>query len=310
MSRVFLVEFLRHVPQGAISRAWGWLARCKRPRLMVSMLKHGFVRATGVDLKESEQVMREFECLEDLFVRRLRPGARRIDPDPSAVACPVDGTVGACGTVTEGTLLQVKGREYKLSRLLADEHEARRFEGGPYATIYLAPHNYHRIHAPVSGEIHRALVVPGALMPVFRESVAQVDELFARNERLIAYIESEDIGRLAIVNVGATLVGRISVDFDEDLRSNDQDVRERDKRYLPPISIHKGRELGAFELGSTVVLVGQQGRIDFGALSPGGEVSMGQRIGTIAAQGGRAPRRSGRAAKPSRSDNKEEIQDR
>lgn len=294
----FVVDVVQRLPQGTISRGWGWLARRRRPRLFVELFKRGFVRATGIDMAEAAEPIGAYESLEDLFVRPLRAGARRVDPEPSAVVSPVDGSVGACGTVQEGTLLQVKGRDYSLARLLGSEEDASRYEGGPYATLYLAPFNYHRIHSPVSGDVRRATLIPGALMPVFTESVAKVDELFARNERLITYIDSPDAGSVAVCKVGATLVGRIGVTYDTELQTNVRGQARRDLTYDPPRLMNKGAELGVFELGSTVVLIGEKGRVSFDALQPGQAVQMGQRIGSVSARKrgrGRASARSGSA---------------
>src|SRR5690606_32655516 len=127
VNRDLLVDIVQRLPQGMISRGWGWLARRRRPRVFVELLKRGFVRATGIDMSEAQDGIAAYPTLEDLFVRPLRSGARRVDPDPSAVVSPVDGAVGACGTVQEGTLLQVKGREYSLARLLGSEEDAQRF---------------------------------------------------------------------------------------------------------------------------------------------------------------------------------------
>lgn len=281
MNREVVVDIVERLPQAVISRAWGWMARRRRPRAGVSVLKRVFVAATGIDLTESRDSIDDFECLEDLFVRRLRPGTRRVEPDSSAVVSPVDGLVGACGTVEDDTLLQVKGRSYRLSRLLDDEENAARFEGGPYATFYLSPRDYHRIHAPVSGVVQEARVVPGGLLPVFPEALEKVDELFARNERIITYIDTSHAGRVAVVKVGATLVGRISLAYDPDVHTNEKGQVRRTLNYNPPHLIQKGADLGAFELGSTVVLIGEKDGIDLSGIEEGQAIRMGLRVGSV-----------------------------
>jgi phosphatidylserine decarboxylase len=264
-----------------VSRAWGWLARRKHPKLGVSLLKRTFVRATGIDMSEAQAPIGTYSTLEDLFVRHLKAGARRIEPQPDAVVSPVDGTVGEVGLIEDGTLMQVKGRSYSLARLLDDEEQAKRFEGGAYATLYLAPRDYHRIHAPVSGGISRAALVPGALFPVFREALERIDELFARNERIITYIDNKTCGRVAVVKVGATLVGRITLSYDYSVHTNYIGQGRAALFYDPPRAMQKGAALGAFELGSTVILVCEEGRISLDELTPGRKVKMGQRIGTL-----------------------------
>ena len=293
MNREVVVDIVERLPQAAISRAWGWIARRRYPKVGVDALKRVFVAATGIDLTEAQEDIGDFDCLEDLFVRRLRPGVRRVEPDASAVVSPVDAMIGACGRVQDDTLFQVKGRSYRLSRLLDDAENAKRFEGGPYATFYLSPRDYHRIHAPVSGVVKEARVVPGGLLPVFPEALEKVDELFARNERIITYIDTTHAGRIAVVKVGATLVGRISLSYDLAVHTNQPGQSRRTLHYDPPHLIQKGADLGAFELGSTVVLIGENGRVDFDGIHPGSSTRMGLRIGSVIERLNQKPSKEG-----------------
>lgn len=299
MDKRWVVDLVERVPQGVVSRAWGWLARRRRPRIAVEVLKRVFVSAAGIDMGEARDRIGSYSTLESLFVRELRPGARRVDPDPEALISPVDGRVGMCGTVEDGTLLQVKGRQYQLARLLGDEQQAKRFDGGDYATIYLSPRDYHRIHAPVSGQVAEAALIPGALMPVFQEALDSIDELLARNERLITYIDSPDAGRVAVIKVGATMVGRITAAYDPEIQTNVSGQTRRRLDYDPPRLVQKGAELGAFEMGSTVVLVTEAGRVRLDGLEAGGRVRMGRRIGTLLARA-----RSSRGKSPGKKKNK------
>lgn len=282
MNREWVVDVVARLPQGMVSRAWGWLARRRHPRAGVALLKRGFVAATGIDLREAADPIGAYPTLEDLFIRPLKAGARRIDPEPRAVVSPVDGTVGACGVVKDGAALQIKGRNYSVAKLLGSAADAERFEGGHYLTFYLSPKDYHRVHAPLAGTVQRARLIPGALMPVFHESLLKVDELFARNERLITFLRHESAGHFAVVKVGATLVGRISVVYDESLRSNDPTVSHFDRDYSSHPPVHKGGELGAFELGSTVVLLFEKGAMTLEGLKPGQAVRLGERVATLA----------------------------
>ena len=297
MNRSYVVGFVDRIPQALVSRMWGWLARRKHPKVCVHLLKSVFVKATGINMQEAaDPAIGSYPCLEDLFVRSLKQGARRVEPDPTALVSPVDGRVGAAGTIEDGTMFQVKGRSYKLADLLYDEKEAARYEGGPYVTLYLSPKDYHLIHAPASGVVAEASLIPGALMPVFPEALERVDALFARNERLITYLDSADAGRLAVVKVGATLVGRISVPYDPDLQTNRKGQNQQVYKYDPAHLIQKGAHLGSFELGSTVVLVGEKGRVTLEGLVEGAAVRMGQRIGTIQERKARKTGRSGASA--------------
>lgn len=280
MDREWVVDVVERLPQALVSRAWGWLARRKYPRPGIRLLKKAFVASTGIDMTEAEADIESYQTLEDLFVRTLKPGARRIEPDPTAFVSPVDGTVGAHGMIYDGQAFQVKGRSYSLARLLGSEDEAKRYEGGDFVTIYLSPRDYHRIHSPVSGVVSEAVLIPGALMPVFPEAVEKVDELFARNERLISYVDTKDIGRVAVVKVGATLVGRITTAYDSELQTNIRGQSRIAKTYDPPHLVPKGGELGAFELGSTVVILTEKGRVNFDVVEERG-IRMGLRIGTL-----------------------------
>ena len=285
--RGWIVDIVQRLPQGTVSRAWGWLARRQQPRLGVTLLKHVFVRATGINMAEADGSIDTYDTLEELFIRKLRHGAHRIDGSNTALVSPVDATVGISGVVTAGTCLQLKGRSYSLATLLGDSADAARFEGGAYATFYLAPRDYHRIHAPVSGQVCEAMVIPGALLPVFPEALDRVDGLFARNERIITYIETPNAGRVGVVKVGATLVGRITLAYDPELWGNRPNQTQRRVQYSTPHLLQKGGELGAFELGSTVIVLTEPKRVVPLPLPPGTKVRMGQQIATIVA---RAPR--------------------
>lgn len=281
VQRRWLVDIVAHLPQGAISRLWGVITRWRRPQFLVRALQNTFIKAVGIDMSESEHPVEAYGSLEDLFVRRLKEGLRPIDADPEHVVSPVDARVGAQGIVEQGTLLQIKGRQYDLARLLQDPERAKSFEGGAYVTFYLAPRDYHNIHAPAAGHVVAARLVPGMLMPVFEESLQKVDELFARNERIITYLRSPDAGEMAVVKVGATLVGRIATTYDASLRGNVRGAGMRQVRYDKPMWFDKGEALGSFELGSTVVLIAQRGKLAFDPLAWGSFVKVGQRIGTL-----------------------------
>lgn len=292
--RAWLVGVVRHLPQASLSRAWGWLARRERPRFLVRAYQRAFVGAVGIDMAESEYPLTHYPSLQALFCRRLRPGVRPLDPAPEAILSPVDARIGQCGIVTRGTMLQVKGRSYSLARLLDDPDRAARFEGGPYATLYLAPRDYHRIHAPLAGAVHEAKLIRGSLLPVFEESLHKIDELFARNERIVTYLRAEDAaghaaGELAVVKVAATLVGSLRASYDDALRGNVAGAASRTAHYDPPAHLMRGAELGTFELGSTVVLVGERGRLAFAPLEFGQRVRVGERIGTVHAAAGATP---------------------
>jgi len=271
---------LRALPQHAVSRAAGWLASRRLPAALRAPAARAFGRAVGVDFDEVRDPLDSFTSLQAFFTRALRAGARPIDPARDAFVSPCDGAWGAAGTVERGQLLQVKGRPYGLAALLGDGAAASRFEGGAFATLYLSPRDYHRFHAPCAARVRRAAYLPGALWPVNRIGVEGVDGLFAVNERLCAFLsvagEAED---LCLVAVGATMVGRIRVAFD-DLTTNLPGAAPAVREY-PDVALAKGQEWGHFEFGSTLVLVAAPGLLALDVQPPGTPVRLGARIGTL-----------------------------
>jgi phosphatidylserine decarboxylase len=280
-----ILALLGTLPQGALSRSFGRVADIPLPRALRRPVLGTFARAVGVDLSEAELPLEEYGSLNDFFVRRLKPGARRWPERGDVLASPVDGITGQLGTVTDGRVVQAKGRWYSVEELLGDSAEAARFEGGTFLTIYLSPRHYHRIHAPAGGEIAVARHLPGLLLPVNEPAVAHVPDLFSRNERLLCYIDGP-LGRVGVVAVGAYNVGRISAAFDRDWNAdpgrgswvtNRRGLAPSTHRYEPAVRMQLGDELMAFHLGSTVVLLLEPGaptlRDD---LRPGMDVVLGE----------------------------------
>lgn len=240
-----------------------------------------FAALYDLDMDEAEHPLEAYESVLDLFTRRLKPGAREIDPAAEALVSPVDGAFLVGGPIpVEGTLVQAKGREYTLDALLAEPGATARYAGGCCLTVYLAPHDYHRIHCPVDGEILGWTHVPGELWPVNGAAVAHVDALFARNERLITHVASETFGRVEVIKVGATNVGHISLVYDESVRTNDGTRDVRQVRYDTPKPVARADELGVFELGSTVILVIEK-PVALEAFAQGDKVRLGQRLGVL-----------------------------
>lgn len=276
---------LSRLPQASLSRGLGGLADLRIPRRARRTVLGAFARAVGIDTSEAERPLVDYETLNELFVRRLRPGARTWTPAPGSVASPVDGVVGQVGLVQAGRVIQAKGKSFAAADLLGHSLEAERFEGGHFVTLYLAPRHYHRIHAPVRARVPLARHVPGRLLPVNAASVAQIGDLFPRNERVVAFLDS-DVGRIALVAVGAYNVGRISVAFDPAWSgpeagwvTNRKDPVEAERRYDPPAELELGDEIMAFHLGSTVVLLFEPGELTLLAgCGPGAEVRAGQRL--------------------------------
>jgi phosphatidylserine decarboxylase len=275
---------LRLVPKNLLSRLAGRLAATEWPGPLQRPLNRAFARLAGVNREELCAPIESFPSLQALFTRALPEGARPLDTAADSLVSPCDGRLGEAGTVKDGQLLQVKGRPYSLADLLDDAAEAERFEGGTYATLYLAPGDYHRFHMPCSGRVVRASYRPGKLWPVNRVGLQGVNRLFAQNERICAYLEvaqAEAAGLLCLVAIGATNVGKIGMTFD-DLVTNVSGMAPCLRYYEGGgHAFEKGQEWGRFQFGSTIVLVATPGLVEFDAIETGASVRVGSRIGRL-----------------------------
>ena len=249
--------FMKLLPKNAASRAFGIVTRLRIP-FVSKALRNVFANYYKLNMEESEYPRSHYRNIGELFIRKLKPGARPVAD--SEIVSPVDGVLSQTGVFDENQkLIQAKGKYYTLKDLLRDDAMAKRFEGGAFATIYLAPFNYHRIHSPVKGELVDAAYCPGTLWPVNVGSVERVEGLFCINERLTSRIRLEDGSEILVVKVGATNVGRIGVVYSEELLVNAGKLPRDCKRFdwVPStkVTFEKGGELGRFEMGSTVILV-------------------------------------------------------
>lgn len=271
-----LILLLSVLPKHGMSRTAGFLANRTIPRPLRPAAYRAYGRIFGARLEEAELPLDAYPCVNAFFTRALRPGLRPIEPD--AIVSPADSAVGACGPVMDGTLVQAKGRDYSLAGLLGDAGLAHRMDGGTFATLYLAPRDYHRVHVPIDGTIDMAAYIPGQLWPVNVFAVAHVADLFAANERIVVTLEPPGGGVVAVVLVGATMVGMTRLVFD-DLHTNARRRERQVRRYDPPIAMHAGDPLGHFEFGSTVILVCSADAGTLDRLAIGQTVRMGERIG-------------------------------
>ncbi len=280
-----ILRMLGLLPARGFSRAFGQLADIPLPPALRNPVLGTFARAVGVNLDEAEKGFDAYPTLNAFFIRRLKADARSWPEDPEAIVSPVDGIVGRFGTVRNGEAIQAKGHHYPIVDLLGDEMEAELYEGGSFLTIYLSPRHYHRIHTPAAGTISRATYLPGHLYPVNAPAVMHIPGLFARNERLVCYLDSAR-GRIPVVAVGAYNVGRISASFDpgwsgDDMRSwvtNRRPPAPFYRGYDPALKVAAGDEIMIFHLGSTVVLLFQQGVELRPDLVTGMDVQVGERI--------------------------------
>ena len=242
---------------------------------------------------------RSYASFNAFFTRELQPGARPIDPDPRRVVSPCDGTLSIASAVQADRLLQAKGHEFTLQALLADAQPwAQQLHGGLYATLYLAPFNYHRVHMPLAGRLRDAWHVPGRLFSVNRATVERVPGLFARNERVVCAFDGEH-GPFIVVLVGALFVGSISTVWHGEVtpwRGTDRhgaSAHATGIHRLQPdpgsgaeLWQPRGAQLGLFNLGSPVVLLLPAGLACWDdTLRPGASIAVGQSLGSLSAPG-------------------------
>jgi phosphatidylserine decarboxylase len=274
--------FLTLLPKAALSRAIGTATRLPAPRAVHTTAARLFARRYRIEVDEAEHAIGEYPTLASFFTRRLREGSRPVAPGEQVVVSPVDARVAAVGLAEKGRMIQAKGRDYSVAALLDDPVEARAFEGGPYLTLYLSPRDYHRIHAPVAGVVEGYAYIPGKLFPVNPPAVRAIPNLFCVNERLISYLRSPT-GRVAVVKVGATCVGRIRAAYDDVVTRRGGGARSM--KYGEPIPIEKGAELGVFETGSTVILLFEPESVELDErLIEGARVRMGEAIARTCAR--------------------------
>jgi len=269
------------LPQHLLSRAMHWLTRRQAGPLKDAVVKR-FVRAFEVDMQQALQPdPTRYASFNQFFTRALRPDARPICDHSDAIASPVDGTVSQLGSIDHGRLFQAKGHDFGLSDLLGgDDQDSATYQDGSFATLYLSPSDYHRIHIPADATLRRMIYIPGRLFAVKPSTVRTVPGLFARNERVVCLFDS-GAGPMAVIMVGAIFVGSIETVWSGELTpASDRSLKHWNYTGDAP-TFRKGEEIGRFNMGSTVILLfaHQRCRWDAG-LAPGSTVRMGQQIAT------------------------------
>ncbi|GIX30026.1 MAG: phosphatidylserine decarboxylase proenzyme [Porticoccaceae bacterium] len=263
----------RLAPQRALSRLAGALADCRWPPLKNALIRLA-LHHYGIDLGEAENPdPAAYPTFNAFFTRRLRPGARPVDPDPAALVAPADGTLRDFGTL-DGGPVAAKGRGFSLEELLASREEATLFRGGGFATVYLSPRDYHRVHQPLAGELVTACYLPGKLFSVNDATSRHVPGLFGRNERLVLRFATAQ-GPLAVVLVGALLVAGIETPWHGRWRARQRTLVRQD----PPLPVGKGEEIGCFCFGSTAIVLTARPPAWRAELAPGKAVRVGEALG-------------------------------
>ena len=258
------------------------LARISTPAIKDFLITR-FVSLYDVEIDEVElDVPAGFRTFNDFFIRELEDGARPIDASPESIVSPADGTLSRSGRLLAGSIMQAKGIDYTLEDLLAtDLEQAAALADGSFATIYLAPYDYHRVHAPFDGKVVAARYVPGDLFSVNAATAKSVAGLFRRNERLVLHFETPQ-GPAAVILVGALNVGSISTPWSGQIRPRKNGVVETIDLSNGPDTIKKGDLLGWFNMGSTVIVLMPEGSCEWhDDLEPGKTVRMGESIGKM-----------------------------
>lgn len=241
-------------PKYGLSLYAGFWANLKIKKTK-NRLINNFIEKYKVNMQEAvRENVDDYSCFNDFFTRHLKPECRPIAS--SGLISPVDGFVSEFGDINQGQLIQAKGKYYSAQELLAaDTKLAAKFNNGCFATLYLSPKDYHRIHMPMSGTLQDMTYVPGKLFSVQPATVNMIPRLFARNERVVTIFET-DIGTMAMVLVGAVIVGSIGTSWHGDLkRSRKIKKFTYTKQDTPQIILQKAAEMGYFKLGSTVILL-------------------------------------------------------
>jgi phosphatidylserine decarboxylase len=280
-----LFLFLQHLaPHHALSRVIGRIAQC-RWKFVKNTFIRWFVKRYDVNLDEAAcSDALKFEHFNAFFTRELKAGARVIAGGESTIACPADGAISQLGAITNDRVMQAKGRNFSLCDLLGGSaKDAEPFQEGSFATIYLSPKDYHRVHMPLAGTLTRMVHVPGKLFSVNQLTSENVDSLFARNERVVCFFDT-DFGPMAVVLVGAMIVASIDTVWAGQVSPSRKAVSAVDYHdHVPPVAIPRGEEMGRFKLGSTAIIVFGPGMANLqNGLLAGQPVQMGQALGEVA----------------------------
>jgi len=274
----FLKALFYVMPHHAVSRVVYFITRLRGPQVPI-MIKW-FVQKYGVNMDDAEESeIGYYQTFNEFFTRPLKDNIRPVAAGANTLACPCDGTVSQAGSVRAGAILQAKGRGYSVLELLGgDKTMAAQFADGRFATIYLAPHDYHRLHMPLEANMIRMIHVPGRLFSVAEWTVAEIPRLFARNERLACYFETS-AGPMVMVLVGAINVAAIETVWSGLVTPpRGKKISEYDYSHTRK-EIAKGAEMGRFNMGSTVILLTGSNVEWLAHISAGQPVKMGQLIG-------------------------------
>jgi phosphatidylserine decarboxylase len=272
------------LPHHPLSRLMGRLTHCRNPTFK-NLFIRAITRAYHVNLDEAlEPEVNAYGCFNEFFTRPLKPEARPITPAPGALASPADGFLSQAGRIEAGRIIQAKGKDYNAVDLLGgDSARAAPFEGGQFATIYLSPRDYHRLHMPLTGALREMVHIPGRLFSVNDATVRGVSNLFAHNERVAAFFDTE-AGPMALVLIGAIFVASIETVW-HGVVTPPTANRVRSWDYEPgEVKLERGAEMGRFNMGSTIIVLFGRNAVEWSpSLQTGAILRMGEAIGRLKA---------------------------
>lgn len=273
--RLFL-QAQRVVPQHQLSRVVGKVAASENP-IVKNIVIQAFKSKYDIDLSIAEQNNPlQYKSFNEFFTRALKQGVRQIDSDSRSIVSPADGAISQIGQITDGEVFQAKGQSFSVEQLVGDPQLAAPFKQGQFATVYLSPRDYHRVHMPFAGTLTETLYVPGELFSVNQVTAENVPNLFARNERMVCLFDTE-IGRMAVVLVGAMIVAGIETVATGKVKPNGRlDLQQHH------LELQKGDELGRFYLGSTAIVLFEPKTMAWDAkFKAESIVVMGERLGQV-----------------------------
>lgn len=280
MNDALFIALQRITPQHLLSRLVGYLAASETP-FIKSLFIEKFANHYGVNMAEAlEPDLNRYSSFNDFFTRALKPDARPLDLAEDAFLCPADGAISQIGTIKDGRIFQAKGQWFSCEELLGSDEDAKPFKDGKFATVYLSPKDYHRVHMPFTGTLTSMRFIPGKLFSVNQVTAREVPRLFARNERLVCLFDT-NFGPMAVVLVGAMIVASIETVWAGRVAPIAPRVTTQAYPQTAP-ELQKGDEMGRFLLGSTAIILTPQNTVHWlEEFKEGSAVRMGQRLGKV-----------------------------
>lgn len=274
LKQQLFIQAQKVVPQHRLSRVVGKIAASENPIVKTAVIA-AFKTKYGIDMSIAEQTNAlKFKSFNDFFTRGLRTGVRAVDAHSTAIVSPADGAISQLGKIENGDVFQAKGQKFTVENLIADPQLAEPFKNGEFATVYLSPRDYHRVHMPFAGTLTETLYVPGELFSVNQTTAENIPGLFARNERMVCLFDTE-LGRMAVVLVGAMIVAGIETVATGKVKPSGRIELNQHNLFL-----EKGAELGRFYLGSTAVILFEENKMQWDEkFKANSTVLMGEALG-------------------------------